>query len=121
MLRVDSVTLFSLPLPGAVSAGRSGRPRPMWCLCSRRRAALRTSHAANSPWAPMPRSPPAPVINAEIYSYSRSRGLFAGVALDGTVIAFDRHANDAFYHSDEVTTTEITGGKVTTHSETASR
>ncbi len=60
-------------------------------------------------------------INAEIYSYSRSRGLFAGVALDGTVIAFDRHANDAFYHSDEVTTTEITGGKVTTHSETASR
>ena len=24
-------------------------------------------------------------INAEIYSYSRSRGLFAGVALDGTV------------------------------------
>ena len=60
-------------------------------------------------------------INAEIYSYSRSRGLFAGVALDGTVIAFDHHANNAYYHSEEVTTTEITAGKVTTHSETARR
>ena len=60
-------------------------------------------------------------INAEIYSYSRSRGLFAGVALDGTVIAFDHHANNSFYHGDEVTTTEITSGKVTTHAETARR
>jgi lipid-binding SYLF domain-containing protein len=60
-------------------------------------------------------------INAEIYSYSRSRGLFAGVALDGTVIAFDHRANNSYYHSDEVTTTEITTGKVTTHSETARR
>jgi lipid-binding SYLF domain-containing protein len=60
-------------------------------------------------------------INAEIYSYSRSRGLFAGVALDGTVIAFDHHANNAFYHGDEVTTTEITTGKVVTHAETARR
>jgi lipid-binding SYLF domain-containing protein len=60
-------------------------------------------------------------INAEIYSYSRSRGLFAGVALDGTVIAFDHHANNAFYRGEEVTTTEITAGKVTTHAETARR
>lgn len=60
-------------------------------------------------------------INAEIYSYSRSRGLFAGVALDGSVIAFDRRANDAYYHSDEVTTTQITTGKVTTQAETARR
>lgn len=60
-------------------------------------------------------------INAEIYSYSRSRGLFAGVALDGTVIAFDHRANNAFYHGDEVTTTEITTGKVVTHAETARR
>ncbi len=47
-------------------------------------------------------------INAEIYSYSRSRGLFAGVALDGTVIAFDKKANNAFYNGEEVTTSEIT-------------
>jgi lipid-binding SYLF domain-containing protein len=60
-------------------------------------------------------------INAEIYSYSRSRGLFAGVALDGTVVAFDSHANDAYYHSNEVTTTEITGGKVTSNAESTRR
>jgi hypothetical protein len=60
-------------------------------------------------------------INAEIYSYSRSRGLFAGVALDGTVIAFDHRANNAFYHGEEVTTTEITTGKITTQAETARR
>ncbi len=60
-------------------------------------------------------------INAEIYSYSRSRGLFAGVALDGTVIAFDSHANNEYYHGNEVTTTEITTGKVTTSAESARR
>jgi lipid-binding SYLF domain-containing protein len=60
-------------------------------------------------------------INAEIYSYSRSRGLFAGVALDGTVIAFDSHANDTYYHSNEVTTTEITGNKVTSTAESTRR
>jgi lipid-binding SYLF domain-containing protein len=60
-------------------------------------------------------------INAEIYSYSRSRGLFAGVALDGTVIAFDSHANDDYYHSNEVTTTEITTGKVSSTEESTRR
>lgn len=60
-------------------------------------------------------------IAAEIYSYSRSRGLFAGVALDGTVIAFDRSANREFYDNDDVTTAMITGNKVTTHSESARR
>jgi lipid-binding SYLF domain-containing protein len=60
-------------------------------------------------------------INAEIYSYSRSRGLFAGVALDGTVVAFDGHANDTYYHSNEVTTTEITGGKVSSNAESTRR
>jgi lipid-binding SYLF domain-containing protein len=60
-------------------------------------------------------------IHAEIYSYSRSRGLFAGVALDGTAIAFDRAANNAFYNGEEVTTSEITSGKVTTRSESAHR
>jgi lipid-binding SYLF domain-containing protein len=60
-------------------------------------------------------------INAEIYSYSRSRGLFAGVALDGTELAFDSHANDTYYHSNEVTTTEITAGKVTSNAEATRR
>lgn len=34
---------------------------------------------------------------AEIYAYSRSRGLFAGVALDGSVIRIDHRANQAIY------------------------
>jgi len=34
---------------------------------------------------------------AEIYSYSRSRGLFAGVALDGSAIRIDYDANEAIY------------------------
>jgi len=36
-------------------------------------------------------------LKAEIYSYSRARGLFAGVALDGAVIAIDHRANQAAY------------------------
>ena len=36
-------------------------------------------------------------MKAEIYSYSRSRGLFAGVALDGSVLRIDYDANAAVY------------------------
>ena len=36
-------------------------------------------------------------LNAEIFSYSRNRGLFAGVALDGAWIGMDTNANDDFY------------------------
>jgi len=36
-------------------------------------------------------------LKAEIFSYSRSRGLFAGVALDGSVIQIDGPANAAYY------------------------
>ena len=35
-------------------------------------------------------------LRAEIYSYSRTRGLFAGLSLGGAVIANDRDANRAF-------------------------
>ncbi len=35
-------------------------------------------------------------LHAEIVSYSRSRGLFAGVALDGAGIVYDHEANDLF-------------------------
>lgn len=34
---------------------------------------------------------------SEIYSYSRSRGLFAGLALDGAAMQIDNRANAAFY------------------------
>ncbi len=36
-------------------------------------------------------------LEAEIYSYSRNRGLFAGIALDGTWLGMDRKANEAYY------------------------
>ena len=36
-------------------------------------------------------------LQAEILSYSRSRGLFIGVALDGSVLSVDARANAAYY------------------------
>ena len=36
-------------------------------------------------------------LKAEIYTYSRTRGLFAGVSLDGSVIEIDNDANGAYY------------------------
>lgn len=36
-------------------------------------------------------------LNAEIFSYSRSRGLFAGVSVDGSAIQIDGPANAAYY------------------------
>lgn len=35
--------------------------------------------------------------DAEVYSYSRSRGLFAGITLEGSKMAPDNDANKAFY------------------------
>jgi lipid-binding SYLF domain-containing protein len=37
------------------------------------------------------------LLRADVYSYSRSRGLFAGVALAGARLEVDGHANEAFY------------------------
>jgi lipid-binding SYLF domain-containing protein len=36
-------------------------------------------------------------LKAEIYSYSRSRGLFAGLAIDGSALQIDARANTAYY------------------------
>lgn len=36
-------------------------------------------------------------LKAEIYSYSRARGLFAGVSVDGAVLSIDHKANQAAY------------------------
>ena len=44
---------------------------------------------------------------AEVYSYSRSRGLFAGIALEGAGITMDRKANAAFYGSTGMTPEKI--------------
>jgi len=40
-------------------------------------------------------------LQAEIYSYSRSRGLFAGVSVDGSVLRVEPELNMAFYGSGE--------------------
>jgi lipid-binding SYLF domain-containing protein len=50
-------------------------------------------------------------LKAEIYSYSRARGLFAGAALDGTALTIDNSANQAVY-GDGVTVRRIFDGGV---------
>src|SRR5271170_1786383 len=59
--------------------------------------------------------------NAEIYSYARTRGLFGGIAIDGSVISIDRSANAAFYGKSGVTATEIFSGTAPAPPETAQR
>lgn len=44
---------------------------------------------------------------AEVYSYSRSRGLFAGIAIEGAGVTMDRKANAAFYSSSSMTPERI--------------
>ena len=44
---------------------------------------------------------------SEVYSYSRSRGLFAGVALEGAGVSMDRRANAAYYGSSRITPERI--------------
>ncbi|MDJ0757964.1 MAG: lipid-binding SYLF domain-containing protein [Woeseiaceae bacterium] len=42
-------------------------------------------------------------LKAEVVSYSRSRGLFAGVSFEGSGVTMDRKANAAFYGSADMT------------------
>ena len=44
---------------------------------------------------------------SEVYAYSRAKGLFAGIALDGGVVAMDRKANARFYQKPGVLASEI--------------
>ena len=50
-------------------------------------------------------------LNAEILSYSRSKGVFAGASVDGAVVQADHSGDKAMYGSD-VTHQEILHGKV---------
>lgn len=38
-------------------------------------------------------------MEAEVYSYSRSKGLFAGISLSGSAIDIDKKANEAYYEN----------------------
>lgn len=50
-------------------------------------------------------------LKAEIYSYSRSRGLFAGISLEGSSLQVDDKSNAAFYEKENVHPSEILSGK----------
>ncbi|HTY93883.1 MAG TPA: lipid-binding SYLF domain-containing protein [Steroidobacteraceae bacterium] len=60
-----------------------------------------------------------PTLSAEVYSYSRNRGLFAGVALDGSALTIDDNADARFYDKGVVSAYDIIGGAVRTNSPTA--
>ena len=57
---------------------------------------------------------------AEVYSYSRNRGLFAGVSLDGSVIAIDSKSNRRLY-GQTASASDIIDGRVNTDVESANR
>jgi lipid-binding SYLF domain-containing protein len=50
-------------------------------------------------------------LKAEIYSYSRSRGFFAGLSLDGALIQIDDEANAAFYDVEYISPRDIQARK----------
>jgi lipid-binding SYLF domain-containing protein len=62
-----------------------------------------------------------PTFKAEVYSYSRSKGLFAGLALDGTVLRIDDDANAEFYKKSGLRSQEVISGAVTTTDSSAQR
>src|SRR3984957_9507221 len=59
--------------------------------------------------------------NSEIYSYARTRGLFGGIALDGSHMSIDRTANASVYGKTGVTATEIFSGQAPAAPATAQR
>jgi len=46
-------------------------------------------------------------LTAQVYSYSRASGLFAGVALDGSALTIDHRSNQDFYHRPAILASEI--------------
>jgi lipid-binding SYLF domain-containing protein len=62
-----------------------------------------------------------PTFKSEVYSYSRSKGIFAGIALDGTVININDDANAEFYKKPGIRSQEIISGAVTTNDSSAER
>jgi len=62
-----------------------------------------------------------PGFTSEVYSYSRSRGVFAGIALDGTALTIDGKANAAFYRKPAVLASDIVAGNVKSEDEAVRR
>jgi lipid-binding SYLF domain-containing protein len=57
---------------------------------------------------------------AEVYSYSRNRGLFAGIALDGSILAIDSKSNKGLYGK-SAPASDIIARRVTTDVDAARR
>jgi lipid-binding SYLF domain-containing protein len=57
---------------------------------------------------------------AEVYSYSRNRGLFAGVSLDGSIISIDSKSNRGLYGR-SASAADIIARKVSTDADSAKR
>jgi hypothetical protein len=49
-------------------------------------------------------------LKAQVLSYSRNEGIFAGVALDGTVISVDNASNVSAYGVSDILPSQILGG-----------
>lgn len=62
-----------------------------------------------------------PTLSAEVYSYSRSRGLFAGIALDGSALSIDNNADARFYDKGVINAYDIINGSVRTNNDIARR
>jgi len=58
---------------------------------------------------------------AEIYSYARSRGLFGGIALDGSVLSIDRSGNASLYGQPGINASQILLGQSPVPPEAAHR
>jgi len=60
-------------------------------------------------------------MESEIYSYAKSKGLFAGVSIKGAAMQFDEDANAAFYGRDGVRPDDVLSGKTNNKSEIVTR
>jgi len=58
---------------------------------------------------------------AEVYSYSRTRGVFAGLAVDGSALTIDNGANEVFYGKSDIEAADIISGKVRSNDDSARR
>jgi lipid-binding SYLF domain-containing protein len=58
-------------------------------------------------------------LTAQVYSYSRNKGLFIGIALDGSALTIDNKANTDFYNKPGILASEITAADTTHRHESA--
>ena len=58
---------------------------------------------------------------SEIYSYSRSKGLFGGIAIDGSIMSIDGSANASYYERPGILASEILGANPPTAPASARR